>query len=370
MSHPPVRLSSWKQHPEDLDFEEPDRWFVGEHCNRYPQDRAIVANDVLQGWRPSTSFITRDTKVLAFGSCFAEYFIKFLSKYGYNRWQLAPERHGLCPEPLLLSLGQTFENVFVIVQQLRWAFGEFTPETALWFTKDKAYFEATEERRNNIRSSFEQVDVFIITLGLSEIWYDKIANEPLWRPIPARLYDPDRHAFRRATVAETIEAFSEFDRLARTFLPGKRIIFTLSPIPLIATFRNQSAITANQASKSILRAAIDEFFSDESKRSREQYYYFPSYELAFHLFDSPFSADNRHIRPEVAAAILDVFTATYTDLPITSGTGTTPDRTLRALQDRIRELENELVAKERVIAELDRAARERLAIIQQFSKSG
>lgn len=367
MSDQSLHLSAWKQPAGELDFEEPDRWFVGEHCNRYPMDRPIAAADVLRGYGAPSRLITRDTKVLAFGSCFAEYFIKYLTQHGYNRWQLPVEEHGLCQESLLLSLGQTFENVFVILQQLRWAFGEFTPETALWFTKDKAYFEATEERRDNIRRSFEHADVLIVTLGLSEIWYDKLANEPLWRAIPARLYDPHRHSFRCATVAETVQALHDLDRLVTAFIPEKRFIFTLSPIPLVATFRNQSAVTANQVSKSILRAGLDEFLSNEQIRACGRYHYFPSYELAFHLFDTPFLSDNRHIRPEVVATILDIFSGAFTDLPVVTGGQPAREMPLRALEQKVRELEAELVAKENVIRELDRAARERLAIIQQLS---
>jgi hypothetical protein len=364
MADESLRLSTWKQVSGDLNFEEPDRWFVGDHCNRYPQGRPITADDILYGWLPARKLIKSGTKVLAFGSCFAEYFIKFLAHHGYNRWSLPREKYGLCEESLLLSLGQTFENIFVILQQLRWAFGEFTPRTALWFTKDKAYFEATEERRENIRSSFQQVDVLVVTLGMSEVWYDKTVNEPMWRPIPSRLYDPARHAFRRATVDETVTALGELDRTVRTFLPEKQVIFTVSPVPLIATFRDQSPVTANEASKSVLRAAMDEFFSIEEIRNRGCYHYFPSYELARHLFHNPFLPDNRHVRPEVVETIIRVFSAAYTDLPQLPDNP--PEDRAHFLERRIRELEQELTQKEDVIRELDAAARERLAIIQKW----
>jgi len=367
MAEESLRLSEWKFEPGALNFENLDRWFVGDHLHRYPQYRPIEAADILFGWLPSTKLITRGTKVLAFGSCFAEYFIRFLAQHGYNDWQLPPEEHGGCKESLLLSLSDTFENVFVIVQQLRWAFGEFTPESALWFTKDKVYFEATEERRNNIRLSFQQVDLLVVTLGLSEVWFDTIAREPMWRPITARLYDPQRHAVRRATVAETVEALLEFDRLAERFLPGKHVVFTVSPVPMRATFRDQSAVTANQASKAVLRAAMDEFLSKEEIRSRERYHYFPSYELAFHLFDNPFEADNRHVRADVAHCILNAFSAAYTDLPLTADTGEERQNRSAFLEQEVRKLQQELVEKERVIRELDTAAKERLAIIEKFS---
>jgi hypothetical protein len=366
MSDDSLRLRGWKQGQDELNFEEIDRWYVGEHCHRYPLNRPIAAADVLYGWAPPSKLISRDTKVLAFGSCFAEYFIAFLTEHGYNRWQLPLEKHGASEESLLLSLGQTFENVFAIVQQLRWAFGEFTPQSALWFTKDKHYFEATEERRENIRRSFREVDVLVITLGLSEVWFDRVAGEPMWRAISARLYEPERHVFRSATVAETVEALYELNRLADTFLPEKKIIFTLSPIPLLATFRDQSAVTANQASKATLRAALNEFVSDDAIGARGRYHYFPAYELAFSLFGNPFLPDNRHVRPEVATTILGIFSGLYTDLPAVVEPVRDDASRAEHLERRIAHLEDELIQKERVIRELDGAAKERLAIIREL----
>jgi SAM-dependent methyltransferase len=314
--------------------------------------------------------ITAETKVLAFGSCFAEYFVNFLARHGYNRWQLPAQRHSHSEENLLLALPVTFENIFVIVQQLRWAFTEFTPASRLWFTKDKRLFEATEERREHVRRSFEQGHVFVITLGLSEIWFDQIEGEAMWRTIPAQLYEPGRHVCRPATVSETVASLNEFAALADRFLPGKQFIFTLSPIPLIATFRDQSAVTANQASKAILRAALDEFIGGSAVAPDSRYHYFPSYEIVFHLFDHPFLPDNRHIRPEVAEAVLNIFSNLYTDLPPAEARIPARNSHVALLEERVRGMETELENKERVIRELDQAARGRWSLIQRLTRRG
>ena len=105
-------LSTWTEPSWELDFREPDSWYKGEHCHRFPTDRPLVIADILFGWAPPHKLITSGTKVLAFGSCFAEYFIGFLAKAGYNRWQLPSEQHALCGENLLLALSKTFENIF------------------------------------------------------------------------------------------------------------------------------------------------------------------------------------------------------------------------------------------------------------------
>jgi hypothetical protein len=358
-------LSTWTMSTGELDFQEPETWYKGEHCHRFPIDRPLVIADILHGWTPPQRLINSGTKVLAFGSCFAEYFIAFLGRAGYNRWQLPSEQHALNGEALMFAIH--FDNIFVILQQFRWAFNEFTPRSLLWFTQDKKYFEATEERREKIRESFREVDVLIITLGLSEIWFDKISDEPMWRTIPSSLYDPERHIFRAATAEETVQAFYALDRLIDEFLPGKRFIFTLSPIPLAATFRDQSPITANQVSKATLRTAIDQFVTDPVVRAKGRYHYFPSYELVLHLFDRPFLPDNRHLRPEVAAVVLDIFSAFYTDLPVMEPRIPKREDHIDLLEHRVRELELQISAKEQVIQELAREAGARLEIINRLA---
>ncbi len=137
-----------------------------------------------------------------------------MTQHGYNRWQLPVACHTHSDDNLLLAFPPTFENIFVILQQFRWAFNTFTPGANLWFGQDKQLFEATEERREKVRRSFEEAEVFVLTLGLSEIWF-------MWRTIPARLYERDRYICRTATVAETLASLYEFDALADRFLGGK-----------------------------------------------------------------------------------------------------------------------------------------------------
>src|SRR5215467_11992505 len=176
MSHPPE--SKWPLvFSEDLTFlNEHDQWYKTEYCHKYPHMRQIVPADVLLGHMPPERFIRRDTKVLALGSCFAEYFITLLAREGYNDWRLPSERHSWGAEDPLIFFWSTFENIFVVLQQFRWAFEEFRPQSRLWFTKDKKLFEATEDRRTRVRYAFENAEVFVITLGLSEVWFDVIEN--------------------------------------------------------------------------------------------------------------------------------------------------------------------------------------------------
>lgn len=362
-------LKPWSALPEHLHIEQADTWYKGDHYLPYPRDRQITLGDILSQSAERPRFISRETKVLAMGSCFAEHFVAFLARHAYNRWQLPPEPHSPVQEDLLVAIPSGFENIFTITQQLRWAFEEFTPQSNLWFTKDKRTYEATEDRREKVNRGFREADVFILTLGLSEVWFDQVENEPMWRTIPLRYYEPGRHVCRAVTVAETLQSLIELNGIVERFLPAKRIVLTLSPIPLTGTFRNQSVIAANQVSKAVLRAALDQFLSDPQIAGSGRYFYFPSYEIVFHLTDHPFLPDNRHVRPEIAEYVLNVFSSLYTDLPQRDVQLPEESARLRTLEDEVRHLHKELAEKEKILQQLAVAARERLELIQRLTQA-
>jgi GSCFA family protein len=335
--------------------------------------RGAGIDSVLEGWKPERPLIHAHTRVIAFGSCFASNFILWLGDHGFNR------RAGRSPYSMLLRFGFGFENAPVVAQQFRWAFGEFDGGHALWFDGEKHRVEASEKQRKEVRAVLEDADVLILTFGLSEVWYDTITGEPLWRAVPARYFDERRHDFRVLTVTETVAALEEIHRLRQRFLPRLKIIFTVSPVRMRATFRGISAVTANSASKAILRAAVDEFLRAHPADLGQTYFYFPSYELVTDVAREPFRRDNRHVYESVVDRTLALFTRFYTSLPDSparSGAGTREERDQYAqellevvgqLEAGNAELQATCDERQRVIEELDAAARERLALIERLS---
>ena len=78
---------------------------------------------------------------------------------------------------------------------------------------------------------------------------------------------------------------------------------------MVATFRNQSCITANSISKSILRVALDNVITKFQKN--RDIYYFPSYEIVNQVFVDPFKTDNRHLKDEFVNKIMELFEKNY-----------------------------------------------------------
>jgi hypothetical protein len=274
---------------------------------------------------------------------------------------------------MLVRYGSIFESIAVVEQQFRWAFGEFDPKNAFWIDHDKRRVDAAEERRTEVRTVLEQTEVLIVTLGLSEVWFDRTTNEPLWRTLPLDQYDPSRHEFRVLTVQETEAYLQSIARIRQEHLPDLKILYTVSPIPLIATFRPVSALTANAVSKAIIRAGLDEFLRNRQAELNTTFFYFPSYELVTDVLHRPFRADNRHLYDAVVSQVLNMFAFGYTSLSASESpklnyadVSELLTAEVRELERSNRELQTITEEKEAMIRELSRAADERLALIEQL----
>lgn len=284
-------------------------WWRGKHTNFIPSKAELrepqaLERFVLNGWLPASPLISRKTVVTAFGSCFAEHITNYLHAKGY-----AVMGKHLNLNSHLIRFGEGMVNTFSIRQQLEWAIeGKAFPDF-LWYSASKEVAEVSPEVQQETRDIINRTEAFIITLGLSEIWYHKPTGEVLWRAVPAELFDEDLFGFRVATVEENKSNLTRIREVIRSVNPTTPIIFTLSPVPLMATFRPISCLTASSVSKAILRAALDEFLRNH--REDRNLHYFPSYEIVKEFVTDPYSDDNRHPRPEVVQGIMQCFEKYY-----------------------------------------------------------
>ncbi|MEO9827082.1 MAG: GSCFA domain-containing protein [Paracoccaceae bacterium] len=281
-------------------------WFRGEHTNFNPKLAQITGVDgptrfVLDGWLPDAPLIDKDTQITAFGSCFAANISNWLSQRNFRVLNKADD----ATRAYVVTMGEGMVNSFVIRQQFEWAWENKVFEQALWHGYKAEEYGYDEEIRLETKRIFDETDVFILTFGLSEVWYDEPTGNVFWRTIPKENYDPERHKFRLSTVDENRENIRAIYDLIRRYRPDAKVIVTLSPVPLIATFRDVSCISANSVSKATLRVAIDEVVRDV--RDEGHLYYWPSYEMVTDVFKSPFRPDRRHIRPIVLDHIMRLF---------------------------------------------------------------
>ena len=284
-------------------------WYRGENTNFHPMRDSLSEPNAIEdyiglGWFPDAPFISKSDYITAFGSCFASEVTRYLANNGYRVFG-----GNLGLNAYVIRCGEGIVNTAALRQQFEWAMEKVNPRALVWHDRNGQLMTYSEEVRRNTQEIFQKSDVFILTLGLSEVWYDKKTEDIFWRAIPKDSFDPDRHGFRLLSVDENRQNLEQVYRLIRTHRPDAHVIFTLSPVPLAATFRPVSCITANSVSKASLRVAVDELMRHNDEDSRLHYY--PSYEIVTNFVEDPMGQDLRHPRPETVDFVMQTFRKHY-----------------------------------------------------------
>ncbi|KQV41892.1 hypothetical protein ASE23_04155 [Rhizobium sp. Root73] len=283
-------------------------FFRGGHTNFHPTNNSFSQPDfideyVMKGWEPSSKFVTKDTPIVAFGSCFAANISNYLHNRGYTVLTKGDNK------AYITQMGDGIVNTSAILQQFEWAWLNKIPKGDLWHGFKAQEFGYEESVRLDTKALLDSAGLFIITLGLSEIWYDEVTGEVFWRAVPKDRYDPGRHKFRVATHAETLANLKAIHSIIRQFRPDAHIVFSVSPIPLTATFRPISCLTADAVSKAVIRGALDEFLRGHGDDDR--LHYMPSYEAVTRLFNNQWEVDRRHVQPHILDFNMQMFESFY-----------------------------------------------------------
>jgi tetratricopeptide (TPR) repeat protein len=132
------------------------------------------------------------------------------------------------------------------------------------------------ERINAIYRALATSHVVLITLGLIEAWFDNRAKRYVncAPPKTAVRADPNRFELHVLEYNEVLASMRELLALLGQVCPADhRVILTVSPVPLTATFTASDVAVANTYSKSVLRSVVEVLVAE-----RENIDYFPSYE--------------------------------------------------------------------------------------------
>ncbi len=279
--------------------------------------------------------IGRETKVATAGSCFAQHISRKLQQQGFN-YYIAEKPPGISAEEAgRLNYGvfsARYGNVYTARQFLQLfdrAFGTFQPFDSAWLRADGRYadpfrprvepdgFATAEEVENSrnahltaVREMFQNLDVLVFTLGLTEAWAAKKdgAVFPLAPGVSAGEMDFSLYEFVNFSAAQVqadLEAFVE--RLSSVNGTAK-IIFTVSPVPLIATFENRHVLLSTIYSKSVLRVAAEEVVG-----KYPNCFYFPAYEIITGNFNRGeyFENDLRSVNDKGVDHAMRLFFAHY-----------------------------------------------------------
>ena len=284
---------------------------------------AVTAADV-DPVRAMPFSVSPTDPVAAAGSCFAQHIARYLKDAGYNYLQTEPP--ATPTEPVFSA---RFGNIYT-TRQLRQlmlgAYGLHRPVTRVWRRTDGRYIdplrprlapagfttadEVTIARRTHlaaVRRVFQECRVFIFTLGLTEAW---LAPDGTALPVPPGVVDAEspegEPTFHNFSVAEMRADLDQFLADLRAVNPHVRVILTVSPVPLVATYEARSVLVSNTYSKAALRVA-----AEEAAASHDFVAYFPSYEIitAPQVGGRYFAEDLRSVTEEGVAHVMRVFTA-------------------------------------------------------------
>jgi hypothetical protein len=271
--------------------------------------------------------IGRTTKVATAGSCFAQHLSRALGDFGFTffRTETAPANDS--DNEFYGMFSAAYGNIYTTAQLhqlLKRAYGLYRPSLRAWQTPGGTFLdpfrpgirkdgfattEALEELRELhlacVRTLFERCDVFTFTLGLTETW---TGTDGSFVPvIPGAAGAPasqQHYRFVNLGVGETLSELLAFADALKSVNEKVRILLTVSPVPLVATYEKRHVLVSTMLSKSILRAA-----ADEACRARNFIHYFPSYEIvAGHpsrgLY---FESDNRSVTPAGVRHVMNLF---------------------------------------------------------------
>lgn len=149
-------------------------------------------------------------------------------------------------------------------------------------------------------SKIKECRIIIITLGLNEVWYDNVLEHYVNRlpPLSFVRKNPERYSLHILDIEDVRASLNNIHCLLHKYgHPDCKLLITVSPVPLLATFTQDDVFVANGYSKSVLRVAAGELANKHDNVD-----YFSSYEsVTLSSRDITWEADNRHVSFEVVS---------------------------------------------------------------------
>ncbi len=274
------------------------------------------------------------TPITSMGSCFAREIKNVLVRQGYNYVNEEPDH------PASKHAGAAWErlyNTFSMRQIFEYTFAEFRPEVRWWLSPVSAkiqdpyrriiLYDSVEKAESDFarhvqcsRLALTKARLIIVTLGLTEIWQSIKDGSVICLPSGPYVNeggDMTQYSFRVSRFDENLANLERIHDLLSIHNPSAKLIVTVSPVHLWATFREDlDVISASCNSKSTLRAVADEFVS-----RHDNAFYFPAYEMAAiyrpMMGKSIFTEgrENFHVNQDVVDFIMEQFFRVNKDDP-------------------------------------------------------
>ena len=235
---------------------------------RYPETKdflgdfqKLIRDHIAVNLDSEPKFVSKGTTFFTMGSCFARNLSQSLNESGYASHHTEIAEH----------INTTFANrLFVdllsgaqIDPAVHQRFAELLPSS--W---------SREDTIARIKNSH----VFILTLGVAPAFFDRETGAFVL-PRPTALNSralAEKYLFRTTSVAENVANVLHVIDYVRSIAPDIKIVVTVSPVPMIASFEHESAVQADCLSKSTMRLVAHQVVNNSKI---ENILYWPSFEV-------------------------------------------------------------------------------------------
>lgn len=244
--------------------------------------------------------ITRESKIMTAGSCFAQHLHRALAELGWGVMD-AERLEVAVPDDVLKRhfysvFSARYGNIYT-ARQLRQLIGEAlldeAPALPVW-ERDGRYFDAlrpnvepdgfgaeahVKEARGEhlaaVRDLLVSADVIVFTLGLTEGWRHRSTGTvyPVAPGVIAGQFDPDIFEFYNAPYEDILADMRARRDMVRAVNPGANFLLSVSPVPLTATASGKHVLSASSYSKPVMRSVCGVLAGEDG------FDYFPSYEV-------------------------------------------------------------------------------------------
>jgi hypothetical protein len=280
--------------------------------------------------------ISPEDKIGCAGSCFAQKITQLLNKIGRNKFEFE------APNPLLsdsesqeLGYGKfsaRYGNIYTarqLKQLIEEAFGltKFSPKIGI--SSDSRYIDLKRPNINivgfpsfntayadrqyhlqRVKKMFEEIDIFIFTLGLTESWVQSVDGDVFGIHPSVALGVDSEYSVSRVNFdyVETYNDMVAVINFLRSINSKIKFLITVSPVGLAATHQDNHVLLSNTYSKSVLRAVAGKLVENNSTID-----YFPSFEI-FSLaqsFGQFLSDDLREVNNRGVGLVMKLFQNMY-----------------------------------------------------------
>lgn len=235
---------------------------------RYPQTedflgdfQKLITDHIAVDLSNRHRFVGKSTRFFTMGSCFARNLSKSLNSSGYVSYHMEISE----------VINTTFANkVFV-----DWL-GDVGVDHAIG--ERIAELLPSGWSKENTLQVIRNSDVFILTLGVAPAFFDRSTGEfvlPRRTALNSRVL-AEKYLYRTTSVKENVDNVLHVIRFIRSVSPAIKIVVTVSPVPLMASFEYELAVQADCLSKSTMRLVAHEVVNQSDI---SDILYWPSFEI-------------------------------------------------------------------------------------------